>query len=36
MCRIWNMVIGIDFGNHACYISVAKQGGIETIYNDYR
>jgi len=29
------MVIGIDFGNHACYISVAKQGGIETIYNDY-
>lgn len=29
------MVIGIDFGNNTCYISVARTGGIETIDNDY-
>ncbi|XP_037797757.1 97 kDa heat shock protein-like [Penaeus monodon] len=28
-------VIGIDFGNDGCYIAVARQGGIETITNDY-
>jgi heat shock protein len=28
-------VIGIDFGNDNCYISVARQGGIEAIANDY-
>jgi len=28
-------VVGIDFGNHSCYISVARQGGIESIANDY-
>jgi len=28
-------VIGLDFGNDTCYISVARQGGIETIANDY-
>lgn len=28
-------VIGIDFGNEACYVAVAKAGGIETIANDY-
>ncbi|KAG7161728.1 97 kDa heat shock protein-like [Homarus americanus] len=28
-------VIGIDFGNDGCYIAVARQGGIETIANDY-
>lgn len=28
-------VVGIDFGNDSCYISVARQGGIETIANDY-
>ncbi|KAK7066259.1 Heat shock 70 kDa protein 4L, partial [Halocaridina rubra] len=28
-------VIGIDFGNDCCYIAVARQGGIETIANDY-
>ncbi|KAF5302291.1 hypothetical protein FQA39_LY10330 [Lamprigera yunnana] len=28
-------VIGIDFGNEACYVAVAKSGGIETIANDY-
>jgi len=28
-------VVGIDFGNDTCYISVARQGGIETIANDY-
>jgi len=28
-------VIGFDFGNDSCYISVARQGGIETIANDY-
>ncbi|RXG71396.1 97 kDa heat shock protein [Armadillidium vulgare] len=28
-------VIGIDFGNESCYIAVARQGGIETIANDY-
>lgn len=28
-------VVGFDFGNDTCYISVARQGGIETIANDY-
>jgi len=28
-------VVGIDFGNDSCLISVARQGGIETIANDY-
>jgi len=28
-------VIGFDFGNDTCYISVARQGGIETVANDY-
>lgn len=28
-------VVGVDFGNHTCYISVARAGGIETIANDY-
>jgi len=28
-------VVGIDFGNDTCYISVARQGGIESIANDY-
>eukprot|EP00095_Tigriopus_kingsejongensis_P004434 snap_masked-scaffold227_size249015-processed-gene-0.6 protein:Tk04434 transcript:snap_masked-scaffold227_size249015-processed-gene-0.6-mRNA-1 annotation:"97 kda heat shock" len=28
-------VVGIDFGYDACYISVARSGGIETIANDY-
>lgn len=28
-------VVGIDFGNNACYISVARAGGIESIANDY-
>jgi len=28
-------VIGIDFGDDSCYIAVARQGGIETIANDY-
>uniref|UniRef100_A0A8D8RSP9 Uncharacterized protein C30C11.4 n=1 Tax=Cacopsylla melanoneura TaxID=428564 RepID=A0A8D8RSP9_9HEMI len=28
-------VIGIDFGTEACYLSVAKSGGIETIVNDF-
>jgi len=28
-------VVGIDFGNNSCYISVARQGGIESIANDY-
>ena len=28
-------VVGIDFGNDSCYISVARQGGIEVIANDY-
>jgi len=28
-------VVGIDFGSDTCYISVARQGGIETIANDY-
>jgi len=28
-------VVGLDFGNDTCYISVARQGGIETIANDY-
>lgn len=28
-------VVGIDFGNDSCYIAVARQGGIETIANDY-
>ena len=28
-------VVGVDFGNLNCYISVARQGGIETIANDY-
>jgi len=28
-------VVGIDFGNNNCYISIARAGGIETIANDY-
>ena len=28
-------VVGVDFGNLNCYISVARAGGIETIANDY-
>jgi len=28
-------VVGIDFGNDSCYISVARKGGIESIANDY-
>jgi len=28
-------VVGFDFGNDSCYISVARQGGIESIANDY-
>ena len=28
-------VVGVDFGNLTCYISVARAGGIETIANDY-
>ena len=28
-------VVGIDFGNDTCYISVARAGGIESIANDY-
>ena len=28
-------VVGIDFGNNSCYISVARAGGIETVANDY-
>ena len=28
-------VVGVDFGNLNCYISVARQGGIETVANDY-
>ncbi|KAF2360909.1 Heat shock protein 70 family [Trinorchestia longiramus] len=28
-------VIGIDFGAESCYIAVARQGGIETLANDY-
>jgi len=28
-------VVGIDFGNNSCVIAVARQGGIETIANDY-
>ena len=28
-------VVGVDFGNLTCYISVARTGGIESIANDY-
>ena len=28
-------VVGLDFGNDTCYISVARQGGIESIANDF-
>jgi len=28
-------VVGIDIGDHSTYIAVAKQGGVETIANDY-
>ena len=28
-------VVGVDFGNLNCYISVARAGGIESIANDY-
>jgi len=28
-------VVGVDFGNLTCYISVARAGGIESIANDY-
>ena len=28
-------VVGFDFGNQTCYIAVARQGGIETIANEY-
>jgi molecular chaperone DnaK (HSP70) len=27
--------IGIDFGAYSCYVSVAKDGGVETLLNDY-
>lgn len=33
--RLKMAVVGIDFGNLNCYISVARAGGIETIANDY-
>ncbi|ELT92200.1 hypothetical protein CAPTEDRAFT_221226 [Capitella teleta] len=28
-------VVGIDFGYQTCFIAVARQGGIETVANDY-
>ena len=28
-------VVGFDFGYQSCYIAVARQGGIETVTNDY-
>ena len=28
-------VVGIDFGNQSCYVAIARQGGIETVNNDY-
>jgi len=28
-------VVGIDMGDESCYIAVARQGGIETLANDY-
>jgi heat shock protein 4 len=28
-------VVGFDIGNQTCYIAVARQGGIETIANEY-
>jgi len=28
-------VVGIDFGNESCFVAVARQGGIETVDNDY-
>jgi len=28
-------VVGFDFGSQACYVAVARQGGVETIDNDY-
>ncbi len=28
-------VVGFDFGNMNCYISVARQGGIDVLTNDY-
>merc|ERR1711970_559592 len=28
-------VLGIDFGDESCYLAVARQGGIETLANDY-
>lgn len=28
-------VVGFDLGNQTCYIAVARQGGIETITNEY-
>ncbi|ODN05638.1 Heat shock 70 kDa protein 4L [Orchesella cincta] len=35
-CNLSKMsVIGIDFGNEACFVAVARAGGIETIDNDY-
>lgn len=28
-------VVGFDIGNQNSYIAVARQGGIETVTNDY-
>lgn len=28
-------VVGIDFGNQSCYVAIARQGGIETVNNEY-
>lgn len=28
-------VIGIDFGNDSCYVATVKNGGVETLDNDY-
>jgi len=28
-------VIGFDFGYQTCYIAVARQGGIETVANEF-
>ncbi len=28
-------VVGFDLGNQNCYISVARQGGIEVVTNEF-
>merc|ERR1712142_961517 len=28
-------VVGLDIGDHSTYISLARQGGVDTIANDY-